>query len=451
MLRTLPCCVDVPREGPLVRYGLEELLRGLGLAPAWVGRGDARLVLATDPAGADGLVLRVTPQASADLATPRLPAVDALGWLAVDGERWPVPVGPPGEATLGDAVAGAAWWLAGLQERATAARDAHGRVAHADSLQSRLDGPGGATRPAVDAVRRALGHALRARGVEAAPLGWGGAPWAVALTHDLDALRLHRLRALAGGLRQLRPALAVRRAFGPDRRRASLDALEALSRRHGDGATWFVKPGRWGPHDPPVDLGAHAARVRALPGEVGWHPGYGAHDSAGRLAAEHAVFVDAVGAPPALARTHFLRWAEPETPRLLAATGVRLDSTLGWADAPGFRRGTAHPFRLFDLDAGRPTALWEMPLALMDTTLTTYQRLDAEAQANALAAVAAGAREAGGCAVVLWHNQLGADDRAWGRRLDTLDHALGHARRQGAAIGPLGTLLDGHQGRSWRR
>ncbi|WP_412067226.1 hypothetical protein [Rubrivirga sp. IMCC43871] len=440
----------MPQSEALVRYGLEELLRGVGLVPEWVGRGEARVVLATDPAGADGLALRVSTGALADLASPRTPAVDALGWLAVDGKRWPVPVGPPGEATLGDAVASAAWWLAGLQERASDARDVHGRVPFASSLQSRLDGPGEATRPAVDAVRRALAQALREHGIESAPQTWAGAPFAVALTHDLDALRLHRLRAFAGGLRQLNPSLAVRRALGPDRRRASIDALADLGRRHGDGATWFVKPGRWSPEDAPVDLAAEAGRVRTLPGEIGWHPGYGAHASRPRLAAERAVFADAVGHAPSLARTHFLRWSEPDTPRLLAGLGVRVDSSLGWADAPGFRRGTAHPFRLFDLDAGRPADLWEMPLGIMDTTLTTYRRLDADAQAAALAAVVAGAREAGGCAVILWHNQLGADDLAWDRRLDTLDHALGQARREGAAIGPLGTLLDGHQGRSWR-
>lgn len=441
----------MPQAHALVRYGLEELLRGLGLAPAWVGRGEARLLVATDPGDTAALALHVSAQALADLAAPRVPAVDALGWLTVGCERWPVPVGPAGEATLGDAVAGAGWWLAGLQETATSTRDAHGRAPFAASLQSRLDGPGGATRPAVDAVRRALAEALRTHGIEAAPATWGGAPFAVALTHDLDALRLHRLRAFAGELRRASPREAVRRALGPDRRRATIGALADLGRRHGDGATWFVKPGRWAPEDAPVDLAAEAGRVRALPGEVGWHPGYGAHASRERLAAERAAFVGAVGHAPVLARTHFLRWAEPDTPRLLADAGVRLDSTLGWADAPGFRRGTAHPFRLFDLDAGRPTGLWEMPLAVMDTTLTTYQQLGADGQAAALAAVVAGAREAGGCAVVLWHNQLGADDRAWDQRLDTLDHALGQARRQGAAVGPLGALLDGHQGRSWRR
>ncbi len=439
----------MPVGEALLRYGLAELLRGLGAAPVWTRRGDARLVVARvpdEPADGPALALSVTDRALADLATPRRPAVADLGWAEVDGERWPVPVGPAGPSDAGgDRVAGAAWWLAGLQERAVAVRDRHGRFPYAESLQAALgDGPGGPLRPAVDATRTWLGRELRAVGVDPAERTWGAAPWAVALTHDLDAVRTRRLLAFGGEMIRGRPVSALRRAFGPDRRRSSIDALRALAERHGAAATWFVKPGAWTPEDVPGGLDpALVARLRRWEAdghEVGWHPGYGTSGRPDRLATEAERFRAAFGRAPTLARTHFLRWAD-ETPTALAAHGVRVDSTLGFAEHPGFRRGTAHPFPIYDLDADRPTDLWEVPLAVMDTTLTGYLGLDAEGVGDALRSVFGAARRSGGVAVVLWHNQVGAGTAAWEAQVDVLDHALGQARAEGARLGPLGTLL----------
>ena len=399
------------------------------------GQSSAALVLPLSVAALDGLL------------RPAVPAPERLGWVEVGGDRWPLPVGPAGVRADpgGDLVASAAWWLAGLQEAATRARDRHGRFPYAASLQAALgDGPGGPLRPAVDAYRRWLGGALRPLGVEAPGRTWGGAPWALALTHDLDAVRTRRLAALAGEAARGRPGLALRRALGPDARWRSVGALRALAERHGTRATWFAKPGAWAPEDVPTPLGRRYRRLlRSLEADghaVGWHPGYGAHDHAGRLEAERARLAAALGHAPTVVRTHFLRWTEPATPRLLLANGVRIDSTLGFAEHEGFRRGTAHPFRVYDVAADRVTDLWEAPLAAMDTTLYTHRGLSDGAAADALAETLRAARLSGGVAVVLWHNSLDGDP-AWGRRLHTLGQQVGQALRDGAAVGPLPDLL----------
>lgn len=447
MTRPLPCCVDVPPAAAgLVRYGVEELLRGLGLRPAWARWDEARLAVGGGEAPDPGrLVLPVSGAAVDALVQPRAPRPGACGWAAVDGERWPVPAGAPDEAPPGDLVASAAWWLAGLQERATAVRDRHGRFPYAASLQAALgDAPGGPLRPAVDAYRRWLGGALRARGVAVPGRSWGGKAWALALTHDLDAVRTRRVVAAVGEVVRGRPRRAFRRALGPDARWESIRRLRAVAERHGVRSTWFVKGGAWAPEDVPVRLDRRfRGRLRSLSAAghaVGWHPGYGAHDHAGRLALERGRLGAALGHAPTVARTHFLRWAEPATPRLLLANGVRIDSTLGFAEHEGFRRGTAHPFRLYDVAADRATDLWEMPLAAMDTTLYTHRSLSDEAAAGALAAVVGAARRAGGVAVVLWHNSLDGDP-AWGRRLHAFDQQVGQALAEGAAVAPLPHLL----------
>lgn len=446
---SISCSVDVPAgvDG-LVRYGLTELLRGLGLRPAWTRRG-AQLAVTTSEDEPAPLTLRLSTAAVDALLRPSIPDIGRLATLMIDGEPWPLPVGT-NDDTPGDVVASAAWWLAGLQEHATAERDVHGRFPYAASLQSRLGrAPGGPLRPAVDAYRQWLGARLRQAGVDVPGRTWGGAPWALALTHDLDTVRTPRVRALAGDAARGRVRAGLRRALGPDVRWRSARALQEVVERHRARSTWFVKPGAWAAEDVAHALDARYCKwllaLRDAGHEIGWHPGYGAHDHPARLATERGRFERALGASPALARTHFLRWAEPATPRLLRGAGVRIDSTLGFSRHEGFRRGTAHPSPLYDLAADRVTDLWEVPLAVMDTTLGVHRQLPAEDMEAAVEAVCEAARAVGGCAVLLWHNDLG-EGEAWRQRLRVLDHSIGQARRAGATVGPLGRILQAWEG-----
>ena len=442
----IACAVaDAPR-----RYALAELLRGLGLAPAWVPAAVAALYAGPDPDAAPATALRFRTSARTD----SLPDASTLGHLVHDGRETPLPVGPTGAPDASphgvveaDVLGSAFWWIAGVQESATVARDAHGRFRHADSLQHAL--ALGARAP-VDEMRAWLGAALRALGHDVPGRTWAGpggpdgtrAPWAVALTHDLDAVRTPRLRAAVADLLRGRPRRALTRGLGPDARRASLDALVALARRHGARSTLFVKTvGPGSPEDVPYRLspalGQHLRGLAADGFEVGLHPGYATHDHADRLAAERDRLAHVLGAAPRSVRSHFLRWHAPTTPRLYGAAGFARDSTLGWSDAAGFRRGTAHPFRLWD--AGQPSDLWEWPLAAMDTALFTHLGLSDDAAAECLAAVFAEARRGGGVAVVLWHPAMD-EDPAWTRRLAVLDAALAQARADGAAVGSLASL-----------
>lgn len=450
MPRPLSVCLDVPAAArPRVAYAVEELLGGLGLVPARTKASAATLYIGTRPeaAPASALRLRLDPASVLDL---RRADPARLGWLVHDGRRWPLPVGPAGDhAPAADAiveadlVGSAFWWLAGVQEAATVARDVHGRFAHADSLQAHL-----AVRdqPAVDGVRRWLGDALAARGVPIAPQTWEGADWAVALTFDLDGVATRRVRAALSELGRGRFEGALRRGLGPDARWQSVLALHALTRRHGVAPTVFWKAGGGALED--VAYRLERSRVRRLVhawardgAEAGLHPSYHAHDHPGRLATERARLAALLGATPTLVRTHFLRWDTPRTPAALAAAGFTLDGSLGFSKDVGFRRGTARPFRLYDLAADHVLPLREMPLAVMDTTLYTHLGLSPDAAVARATDVLDAARAVGGCAVLLWHDDIGHAVPA-SVRLDGLDQILRRARATGAALGPLGRLAD---------
>jgi hypothetical protein len=84
------------------------------------------------------------------------------------------------------------------------------------------------------------------------------------------------------------------------------------------------------------------------------------------------------------------------------------------------------PYRLFDTHAGRPLDLWEVPLAVMDTALFVHGGPGA---AGAIDEAMAGAREAGGACVLLWHNE--PRGRA---AMRALDQAIETAHGAGALV-----------------
>src|SRR5213079_764648 len=76
-------------------------------------------------------------------------------------------------------------------------------------------------------------------------------------------------------------------------------------------------------------------------------------------------------------RQHYLRFRVPETWREWEAAGLRYDSTMTFAGHEGFRCGTSHAYRPFDLEEDRELMIEELPLVVMDGTLRLYRGLTA--------------------------------------------------------------------------
>jgi hypothetical protein len=88
----------------------------------------------------------------------------------------------------------------------------------------------------------------------------------------------------------------------------------------------------------------------------------------------------------------------------LRGAGLRYDSSIGWPSLPGLRAGTPYPYRLWDPQRREPGA-WELPLAVMDATLSEerYLALGPEAAFDAAVAALEPVAEHGGAVAVLWH------------------------------------------------
>jgi hypothetical protein len=223
------------------------------------------------------------------------------------------------------------------------------------------------------------------------------------------------------------------------------EALTELERERDTSSTFFVLAAHRDRRDGPAPATYDRLRPRLVQtilaggGEVGLHGSYLAARNPALLQAEAEV-LEGLGAEVRGHRYHYLRVDPHENLAPLPELGLRYDTTLGFSDAPGFRAGLAQPFRPWDVVAGRPLDLIEIPLALMDVTLGAerYLGLSArQAEARVLALLDWAAEHGGGFAV-LWHTDR--FDRATAAGWDRLYVRLVEAVRERG-----GTCLAAHE------
>src|SRR5690606_28202940 len=105
-------------------------------------------------------------------------------------------------------------------------------------------------------------------------------------------------------------------------------------------------------------------------------------------------------------RQHYLRWEAPTTWRAWASAGLDYDSSVGYADHAGFRSGTCHDHRVFDVARAELLPLVERPLIAMEGTLldNRYMALDLAEAVNTAVTLANVCARFGGNFNFLWHN-----------------------------------------------
>lgn len=254
------------------------------------------------------------------------------------------------------------------------------------------------------------------------------------LTHDVDWGRFGETVSAATALRatvadvvkRREPGLAWRRAWtylgaraGRDLPGDPLDAFAELmdvAEAHGRAAAFYFVAARTGhPLDATYEIdapwvGRTLRAIEARGHEIGLHASYTSHGDPAQLRREAAGLRAAVSAAGATAddvrggRHHYLRWRNPDSWRAWADAGLAYDSTVGYAEAPGFRSGTAFEHPTFDVARGERLALRERPLMAMDVTFRSYQGTAAEDAGDRVVHLARRAGRVGGDVVLLWHN-----------------------------------------------
>lgn len=211
---------------------------------------------------------------------------------------------------------------------------------------------------------------------------------------------------------------AWRGNYDLDEHRAGLDWIMRVNERAGRPAAFYFIPENT---DLKLDtsISLTEPRMRALlreiharGHEIGIHPGYNTYKHPEALTRSVATLrrvldEEGIDQPYIGGRQHFLRWETRTTPRLLDNCGLLYDTTLSYADHPGFRCGTCREYPLYDLVNRRALQLRERPLIVMECSVIAERYLNLGYSDEALALMQnyrTICHRFGGDFTLLWHN-----------------------------------------------
>lgn len=260
-------------------------------------------------------------------------------------------------------------------------------------------------------------------------------PYSMCVSHDVDEPSRYAFKAWRGLLRvvaievlrqrnwfaplhALRVRLSGRKVLAKADPANTFAWLMDLSERHGLTSAFYFICGRTRPAmDADYELEWPALRqllkdIHGRGHEIGLHPSFETYREPELIAAESQrlrTICEEEGIRQIAwgGRMHYLRWSHPLTMRAWEQAGMAYDSTLGYADMPGFRCGTCNEYPAFDPVEGRMLNLRIRPLIAMEVTVMspTYMGLGQGAEALAqFAELVRACRAVGGCFTLLWHN-----------------------------------------------
>ena len=309
--------------------------------------------------------------------------------------------------------------------------DAHGRFPASASHAAQH---GYLDRPVVDEWITALHAVIQTHWPQIPPLPH--AAEATQMSHDVDTPTRYGfttprqlVRRMAGDVRRGLPLWDVLRApairhqahtsLHPADPANRFDWIMGLSEASNIASTfYFITSPHPNAIDPryPFDSPALHDLLRRIHGrghQIGLHPGYNSFTSPAQITAEadHLRRVCAALDIPLHqpgARMHYLQWSASSTPAALDDAGMTHDATLGYADRPGFRAGTCHPYPWFDTAQDTTLKIQMQPLIAMEQSLVSPANmgLSPKAAIAALASLKATCQQVGGTFSMLWHNDM---------------------------------------------
>lgn len=157
-------------------------------------------------------------------------------------------------------------------------------------------------------------------------------------------------------------------------------------------------------------------RIHERGHEIGLHTSYNTYQDPDQVAREFdrllaAAEQEGIRQAQWGGRQHYLRWEAPTTWAAWEAAGLDYDSTLTFAERPGFRSGTAHAHPVFDLRRRRRLKLREVPLIAMECSLLEYMGLPLDEAGQEIRRLRERCRLVGGDFTLLWHNDRLAERR----------------------------------------
>ncbi len=320
------------------------------------------------------------------------------------------------------------WMLSRQEEVGRTDLDAHGRF---PATSCHAFKHGYLERPIVDEWLHILGQVITRT--------WPGLQlkqhsFSMKVSHDVDAPSRYGfasakglLRSMAGDVlkrRDIQSALRApwirlntRDALHPSDSFNTFEWIMDMSDRHGLTSAFYFICGRTSNMDAAYEpehpaIRALMRRIHQRGHEVGLHPSYGSYQKPEIIAAEaqrlrRVAAEDGITQPEWGGRMHYLRWEQPITLRAWADAGMDYDSTLSYADLPGFRCGTCFEYPAFDPVQGEILNVRVRPLIAMECTVMAprYMGLGTGDAAHAkFSQLKDACCAVDGCFTLLWHN-----------------------------------------------
>jgi hypothetical protein len=203
--------------------------------------------------------------------------------------------------------------------------------------------------------------------------------------------------------------------------------IESISERGFDvHVFWLV--GEYGRFDKNISLSdvRHQDLIQRMSESttLGLHPSYNSNTLPSILSNEKDKLEAVLGHQIACSRNHFLKMKIHSTYNNLLRLGFKQDFTMGFADAIGFRAGTARPFQWFDLEKNKLTDLIINPFAYMDGTLNEYLKLTPEVSKMKIYSLFKEVEKFGGNFIFIWHNETIGDYGKWKGWRTVLEYSL---------------------------
>jgi hypothetical protein len=137
---------------------------------------------------------------------------------------------------------------------------------------------------------------------------------------------------------------------------------------------------------------------------IGFHPSKEAASDSERFENELNALRNVAEVPILSGRHHYLCFESPHTWQMWEDNGLKMDSTVGYSDMPGFRTGLCIDYPVFNFITRKPLQLREQPLIAMDITFKEYLQLDPVATQNYLLSLRRQVERFNGQFTLLWHN-----------------------------------------------
>ncbi|APG26649.1 hypothetical protein A7E78_01495 [Syntrophotalea acetylenivorans] len=129
---------------------------------------------------------------------------------------------------------------------------------------------------------------------------------------------------------------------------------------------------------------------------------------------EKTALEESLGVPVCTCRQHWLRFSWEKTWRAQEKAEIRLDTTLGFNDRPGFRIGAALPFFPWDHQRKTPLKIQAVPMVLMDSHLYDYGDMSSEERQRQITTWLDEIKSVHGTATIIWHQRVMSRDYGWG-------------------------------------